>query len=176
MNDVSLPIESIHIPIDDMILYGQDLLQLVYTYVKDKALAQDLTQEIFMKCYEAYPTYKGKSTLKTWMWRIAINHCKDYLKSWYNQNIQVAVDAGIDVQASSNVEQQVIQQDEQERLAKTVMQLPIMYREVIYLFYFEDYTSKEIAVVLSTNENTVKTRLRKAKRFLKEQLEVSEWI
>lgn len=176
MNDVSLPIESIHIPIDDMMLYGQDLLQLVYTYVRDKALAQDLTQEIFMKCYEAYPTYKGKSTLKTWMWRIAINHCKDYLKSWYNQNIQVAVDAGIDVKASSNVEQQVIQQDEQERLAKTVMQLPIMYREVIYLFYFEDYTSKEIAVVLSTNENTVKTRLRKAKQFLKQQLEVSEWI
>ena len=176
MNDVSLPIESIHIPIDDMMLYGQDLLQLVYTYVRDKALAQDLTQEIFMKCYEAYPTYKGKSTLKTWMWRIAINHCKDYLKSWYNQNFQVAVDAGIDVQASSNVEQQVIQQDEQERLAKTVMQLPIMYREVIYLFYFEDYTSKEIAVVLSTNENTVKTRLRKAKQFLKHQLEVSEWI
>lgn len=176
MNDVSLPIESIHIPIDDMMLYGQDLLQLVYTYVKDKALAQDLTQEIFVKCYEAYPTYKGKSTLKTWMWRIAINHCKDYLKSWYNQNIQVAVDAGVDVQASSNVEQQVIQQDEQERLAKTVMQLPIMYREVIYLFYFEDYTSKEIAVMLSINENTVKTRLRKAKQFLKEQLEVSEWI
>lgn len=176
MNDVSLPIESIHIPIDDMMLYGQDLLQLVYTYVKDKALAQDLTQEIFMKCYEAYPTYKGKSTLKTWMWRIAINHCKDYLKSWYNQNIQVAVYAGIDVQASNNVEQQVILQDVQERLAKTVMQLPIKYREVIYLFYFEDYTSKEIAVVLSTNENTVKTRLRKAKRFLKEQLEVSEWI
>lgn len=176
MNDVTLPIESIHIPIDDMLLYGQDLLQLVYTYVKDNALAQDLTQEIFVKCYEAYPTYNGKSTLKTWMWRIAINHCKDYLKSWYNQNIQVAVDAGVNEQASSNVEQQVIQQDEQERLAKTVMQLPIIYREVIYLFYFEDCTSKEIAGVLSINENTVKTRLRKAKQFLKEQLEVSEWI
>ena len=176
MNDATLPIESIHIPIDDMMLYGQDLLQLVYTYVKDEALAQDLTQEIFVKCYEAYPTYKRKSTLRTWMWRIAINHCKDYLKSWYNQNIQVAVDAGVDEQSSSNVEQQVIQQDDQERLAKTVMQLPIIYREVIYLFYFEDYTSKEIAVLLSTNENTVKTRLRKAKQLLKEQLEVSEWI
>lgn len=176
MNDVSLSIESIHTPIDDMMLYGQDLLQLVYTYVKDKALAQDLTQEIFVKSYEAYPTYKGKSTLKTWMWRIAINHCKDYLKSWYNKNIQVTVDAGVDVQAIINVEQQVIRQDEQERLAKTVMELPIMYREVIYLFYFEDYTSKEIACVLSINENTVKTRLRKAKQYLKLQLEVSEWI
>ena len=176
MNDVSLSIESIHTPIDDMMLYGQDLLQLVYTYVKDKALAQDLTQEIFVKCYEAYPTYKGKSTLKTWMWRIAINHCKDYLKSWYNKNIQITVDAGVDVQAIINVEQQVIRQDEQERLAKTVMELPIMYREVIYLFYFEDYTSKEIACMLSINENTVKTRLRKAKQYLKLQLEVSEWI
>ncbi|MFB5089639.1 sigma-70 family RNA polymerase sigma factor [Psychrobacillus sp. PGGUH221] len=159
-----------------MMLYGQDLLQLVYTYVKDKALAQDLTQEIFVKCYEAYPTYKGKSKLKTWMWRIAINHCKDYLKSWYNKNILVTVDVGVDMKASSDVEQQVIQQDEQERLAKMVMELPIMYREVIYLFYFESYTSKEIACVLSINENTVKTRIRKAKQFLKEQLEVSEWI
>lgn len=49
MNDVSLPIQSIHIPIDDMMIYGQDLFQLVYTYVKDKALAQVLTQEIFVK-------------------------------------------------------------------------------------------------------------------------------
>ena len=176
MNDASLPIESIYIPIDDMMLYGQDLLQLVYTYVKDKALAQDLTQEIFVKCYEAYPTYRGKSTLKTWMWRIAINHCKDYLKSWYNKNIQLAIDAGVDVQASINVEQQVIQQDDQKRLAQMVMQLPIMYREVIYLFYFEDYTSKEIAIVLSINENTVKTRIRKAKQLLKVDLEESEWI
>ena len=176
MNDISIPIKSIHIPIEEMMYYGQDLLQLVYTYVKDKALAQDLTQEIIVKCYEAYPTYRGKSKLKTWMWRIAINHCKDYLKSWHNQNIQVTVDTGVDVQASSNVEQQVIQQDEQVRLANAVMQLPIMYREVIYLFYFEEYTSKEIANMLSINENTVKTRLRKAKQFLKEQLEVSEWI
>ena len=67
--------------------YGQEILQLVYSYVNNKEVAEDLTQDIFVKCYKSLHTYKGKSKLKTWLWRIAINHCKDYLKSWYNKNV-----------------------------------------------------------------------------------------
>ena len=60
--------------------YGQEVLQLVYSYVNNKEVAEDLTQDIFVKCYKSLHTYKGNSNLKTWLWRIAINHCKDYLK------------------------------------------------------------------------------------------------
>lgn len=156
--------------------YGQNILQLVYAYVHNEAVAEDLTQEIFLKCYKALPTYAAKSSMKTWLWRIAINHTKDYLKSWYNQHVQTTEDAFLHtIDSNETIEQQIIQQDEDAALAQAVMQLPVMYREVIYLFYFEDYSIKEIAVILPANENTVKTRLRKGKALLKERLEAAQW-
>ena len=66
-----------------MTTYGQELLHLVFSYVKNEAIAEELTQDIFVKVYYSIHKYKGKSSFRTWIWRIAINHCKDYLKSWY---------------------------------------------------------------------------------------------
>ena len=152
--------------------YGQEVLQLVYSYVNNKEVAEDLTQDIFVKCYKSLHTYKGNSNLKTWLWRIAINHCKDYLKSWYNKKVIVTEDesAYTFVQHDS-VEQTVIQNAEDSRLASAVMSLPIKYREVIYLFYYEELSIKEIAIVIDVKENTIKTRLKKAKELLKKGLE-----
>lgn len=178
MDEITIPFERAQVHVMDEIMqeYGQDLLQLVYAYVKNQAMAEDLSQEIFVKCYQALPTYKGKSNIKTWLWRIAINHCKDYLKSWYNQKVLASADELFSLQESKeNVEQIVIQQDEDARLAENVMQLPVLYREVIYLFYFEMLAIKEIAQVLEINSNTVKTRLRKGKSLLKERLEGQGW-
>jgi len=159
-----------------MSTYGQDILQLVYAYVHNETIAEDLTQEIFVKCYNGLPTYKGQSSIKTWLWRIAINHAKDYLKSWYNQNVKTIEDAFLDrANLSSSVEQIVVQQDEDAELAAAVMNLPIKYREVIYFVYFEELTMKEAAAILQLNENTIKTRLRKGKLLLKNILEGSEW-
>ncbi|ENQ3108723.1 RNA polymerase sigma-70 factor, ECF subfamily [Bacillus sp. 491mf] len=152
--------------------YGQEILQLVYSYVNNKEVAEDLTQDIFVKCYKSLHTYKGKSKLKTWLWRIAINHCKDYIKSWYNKKVIVTENefTYTGVQKES-VEQTVIQNDEDRRLASAVMNLPIKYREVIYLFYFEELPIKDIAMVIEVKENTIKTRLKKAKELLKKGLE-----
>ncbi|PEF12695.1 RNA polymerase factor sigma C [Bacillus thuringiensis] len=152
--------------------YGQEVLQIVYSYVNNKEIAEDLTQDIFVKCYKSLHTYKGNSNLKTWLWRIAINHCKDYLKSWYNKKVIVTEDdfTYMEIQKES-VEQTVIQNAEDSRLALAVMSLPIKYREVIYLFYYEELSIKEIATVIDVKENTIKTRLKKAKELLKEGLE-----
>ncbi|WP_264989566.1 sigma-70 family RNA polymerase sigma factor [Lysinibacillus piscis] len=163
--------------VDDLMrAYGQEILQLVYAYVHDKAIAEDLTQEIFVKCYRSLDSYKGKSHIKTWLWRIAINHTKDYLKSWYHQHVYVTEDTYLHtMQTTSTVEQRIVQQDEDTALANAVMDLPILYREVIYLFYFEEWKIQEIAKMLRTNSNTVKTRLRKGKMLLKNRLEESQW-
>ncbi|CUB09129.1 ECF RNA polymerase sigma factor SigW [Bacillus cereus] len=152
--------------------YGQEVLQLVYSYVNNKAVAEDLTQDIFVKCYKSLHTYKGNSNLKTWLWRIAINHCKDYLKSWYNKKVIVTEDGFTYMESQKeSVEQIVIQNAEDRELASAVMDLPIKYREVIYLFYYEELSIKEIATVIEVKENTIKTRLKKAKELLKEGLE-----
>ena len=69
------------------------------------------------------------------------------------------------------MEQTVIQNAEDRELASAVMSLPIKYREVIYLFYYEELSIKEIATVIEVKENTIKTRLKKAKELLKKGLE-----
>lgn len=152
--------------------YGQEILQLVYSYVKNKGLAEDLTQEIFIKCYKALHTYSGKSKLRTWLWRIAINHCKDYLKSWYNKNVVITDEEPANNKTKKEmVEQVVIQKEADDELISAIMTLPIKYREVIYLFYYEELPIKEIAVLTEAGDNTVKTRLKRAKELLKERLE-----
>lgn len=155
-----------------MTRYGHEILQLVYSYVKNKGLAEDLTQDIFIKCYKSLHTYSGKSKLRTWLWRIAINHCKDYLKSWYNRNVVTTDEEPANSQTKKEmVEQVVIQKEEDDELIAAIMTLPIKYREVIYLFYYEELPIKEIAVLTDTGDNTVKTRLKRAKELLKERLE-----
>lgn len=152
--------------------HGQEILRLVYSYVNNKEVAEDLTQDIFVKCYRALHTYSGKSTLRTWLWRIAINHCKDFLKSWYNKNVIIIEDEPINNRTTKEmIEEVVIQQEEDDQLISAIMMLPIKYREVIYLFYYEELLIKEIAVVTEVGGNTVKTRLRRAKELLKERLE-----
>lgn len=156
--------------------YGQEIQQLVFAYVHNETIAEDLTQEIFVKCYKSLAFFKGKSSIKTWLWRIAINHAKDYLKSWYSQSVKPADDFSLIIaDEKESIEQTIIQQDEDAQLADAVMQLTIKYREVIYLFYYEECSIKEIAEVLEVNQNTVKTRLRKSKSLLKEMLEGSRW-
>ncbi|HDX9631187.1 TPA: sigma-70 family RNA polymerase sigma factor [Bacillus cereus] len=152
--------------------YGQEVLQLVYSYVNNKEVAEDVTQDIFVKCYKSLHTYKGNSNLKTWLWRIAINQCKDYIKSWYNKKVIVTEDEFTYVGSQKeSAEQTVIQNTEDRELASAVMNLPIKYREVIYLFYYEELSIKEIAIVIEVKENTIKTRLKKAKELLKKGLE-----
>ncbi|MEH7254609.1 sigma-70 family RNA polymerase sigma factor [Neobacillus niacini] len=152
--------------------YGQEILQLTYSYVNNRTIAEDLTQDIFVKCYKSLHTYSGKSKLRTWLWRIAINHCKDFHRSWYNRNVRIA---GEELPNNGTkrelVEQAVIQKEDDNELITAIMTLPIKYREVIYLFYYEELPLKEIALVIDAGVNTVKTRLRRAKELLKEELE-----
>ncbi|MGN7476767.1 sigma-70 family RNA polymerase sigma factor [Solibacillus silvestris] len=173
-NDTAkLPNEAI---IDDLMQhYGEDVLKLVMQYVHNNSVAEDLTQEIFVKCFRALPSFQYGSSLKTWLWRIAINHSKDYLKSWYAKNVEAKDDeVFMQVESSVSVEQEVIQQQEDDDLVNEVMTLPVKYREVIYLCYYEEQSMKEMAEVLQINENTVKTRLRKGKQLLKQLLEREE--
>lgn len=150
--------------------YGQDILQLTYSYVRNHAIAEDLTQEIFVKCYQSLPSFERRANVKTWLWRIAINHCKDYLKSWHHRNVMIAETEPYLNSARDQVEQTVIRHEEDVELIEAVMALPLKYREPVYLHYFQDLTVKEIETLTGVKQGTLKTRLRRAKELLKNQL------
>ena len=67
--------------------YGDLVMRLAYTYVKEKQIAEDISQEVFISCYKHLQHFERRSTYKTWIYRITVNKCKDYLKSWSYRNI-----------------------------------------------------------------------------------------
>ncbi|MFJ7827436.1 sigma-70 family RNA polymerase sigma factor [Psychrobacillus sp. NPDC096623] len=151
--------------------YSDHILHLVYTYVKNRTIAEDLAQEIFIKCYEKLNQFNQQSTIKTWLYRIASNHCKDYLRSWHYRKITLSNKVFDHIPSKSKqVEEEVIKHSEENSLTNAVMNLPLKYREVVFLHYYEELSLKEISKITSVNINTLKTRLKRAKELLKDKM------
>lgn len=151
--------------------YSDDILHLVYTYVKNRTIAEDLAQEIFIKCYEKLNQFNQRSTIKTWLYRIASNHCKDYLRSWHYRKITLSNKVFDHIPSKSKqVEEEVIKHSEENSLTNAVMNLPLKYREVVFLHYYEELSLNEISKITSVNINTLKTRLKRAKELLKDKM------
>ena len=150
-----------------MIDYGNELVRLAFSYVNDAEIAKDLVQNTFIKCYKNLESFRFDAQIKTWLYRITINECKDYLKSWHYKMVQVK--SFINETTKSiipSTEKTVIENYNKEEIKNKIFSLPKVYREVVYLYYYDSLTSEEIASVLGIPVNTVKTRLRRAKQRL----------
>lgn len=145
------------------------LRKLAYTYVKDTALAQDIVQDVCVKIIEKGNQFRGESTYKTYLMKMTINRCHDYLRSWSYKN-QILTNRFYDLFTRSSPEMKMIKKNEKTALAIHIFRLKPQYREVIVLYYYEDLSVKEIAGLLSCSENTVKTRLSRARQQLKERI------
>ena len=109
--------------------------------------------------FEKCPSFNDEEHLKAWLIRCTINHCKNILGSFWHRN-RTALD---DVLAS-------VRDNNDREITEYVMQLPVKYRSVIYLHYFEGYPTKEIAAMLKTKDATVRTRLKRGRELLKSDL------
>lgn len=158
-----------------MIEYGNELVRLAFSYVKDTEIAKDMVQNTFIKCYKNLDSFRFDAQIKTWLYRITINQCKDYLKSWHHKMVQVK--SFIHDTAKSilpSTEKAVIDKYNHEEIKHTVFALPKVYREVVYLYYYDSLKTEEIAEVLEVSVNTVKTRLRRAKQRLAPMIKEEE--
>ena len=152
--------------------YTDFLLRLAYLYVKDWPAAEDIVQDVFIKFYQEFQQFEERSSLKTYLTRMTINKCKDYVKSWRYRKQVLTNSFSSQTKKARN---RIVEQDEKLELADAVLQLSIKYREVIIYYYFEELSVLEVAQMLSISDNTVKTRLRKARALLKEQLKHNQW-
>ncbi|GLC89676.1 sigma-70 family RNA polymerase sigma factor [Lysinibacillus piscis] len=158
-----------------MIEHGNELVRLAFSYVKDTEIAKDMVQNTFIKCYKNLDFFRFDAQIKTWLYRITINECKDYLKSWHYKMVQVK--SLINETAKSllpSTEKTVIDKYDNKEIKDTIFALPKVYREVVYLYYYESLNIEEMAKVLDIPVNTVKTRLRRAKQRLGSMIEEAE--
>lgn len=153
--------------------YGTSILKLTYSYVKNYQIAEELTQEVFLTCYMKLGEFNGDSTLKTWLYRIAINKCKDYLKSWSYKYTTLTNNFFSGNDENNMPERLVMLSESKRHLINSIMNLPIKCRELLFLYYFEELTIREISTLVDVNENTLKSRLVKSRELLKSKLERS---
>lgn len=142
--------------------YGDSLLRMCYLYLQDVHLAQDAVQETFLRVHKHYASYRGDAAEKTWIIRIAINVCKNYLRSnWLRRVDVVASLKSIPVKDPEGYD---------DTLIREIMKLPPRYKDVILLFYYQEMKIREIAEALGAPESTVAVRLKRARERLKKEL------
>lgn len=156
--------------------YGRDLVRLAFTYVKQKHLAEDIVQEVFVKCYKNLDDFRQDSSYKTWLYRITVNSCKDVLKSWNFRNLVISNLVGIQFHSSKekSPEEKFLTYEENQYISNLVISLPVKLREVIIFCYYEEMKIDQISELLGINQNTVKSRLLRGKQQLKKKLERGE--
>ena len=149
--------------------YGNEVLRLAYVYVGNEASAQDIFQEVFLKVYKHQESFLEKSSVKTWIYKITINTCKDYLKSAWVRRAQNQLQES--AAAEDNLEDAAARNDEARRVRQKVLALPAAYKDVILLYYYKELDIREIARVLQIAQGTVRSRLHRGRLLLEKALE-----
>ncbi|MFV0394927.1 MAG: RNA polymerase sigma factor [Coprobacillaceae bacterium] len=139
---------------EDAIDYFSDTVyKVALSMTKKESDAQDIFQEVFLRFVKRDDTFDSIEHAKAWFIRVTINCCNTFFKK--NQK-----------QPEAELVVEVPDEDEQQHeITYLVQELEEKYRVVIHLFYYEQYAIKEIADILKENENTIKTRLSRAKKY-----------
>jgi len=138
--------------------------RLAFSYVKNNDDALEVVQESIYKAISTMDTLKTPGYLKTWFYRIIVNTAIDLLRK-RKKNVVV------DDETLSRYDLGIVDHYADIDLQKALENLPIQYRSVIVLRFFEDLKIEEIAVILDENINTIKTRLYKSLRMLRIQMD-----
>lgn len=145
--------------------YEVILLRTCYMYLHDKALAEDATQETFLKAYKALDSFRGESSEKTWLMRIAMNTCRDMKRSaWFRY-----MDRSVEIERLPQPAK-AFEFMEADDLTQAILKLPAKHKEVVLLHFYQDMTMREIASVLDISASTVQERVKAACSKLKKML------
>lgn len=142
------------------------IFRIALAELKSHADAEDMVQEVFLRFLKYQPQFQNKEHEKAWIVRTTINLCRDFQRNKWNRST-VGID-GIPEAERKYMKNPFAQEDE---TIWEVLKLPERYRRVLYLFYYEDYSIREIAEALELPENTVKTNLRRGREALKKRLQ-----
>ncbi len=148
--------------------YRERLYRKAISMVKDGDDAEDIVQDALISGYRSIRNFRAESGVYTWLYRIVVNKSKDLLAKRKRARENSMDDSEFQVtDERMGFEKKVELSDESDYLINKINELEDIYKEVLELRYFEEMSYSQIAEVLGTNIGTVKSRLFKAKEFLK---------
>lgn len=140
--------------------YFDMIFRLSLSQTKDTHYAEDVCQDVFVKFLNSDKEFKSEEHVKAWLIRVTINTSKSvFTSSWHKKTVPL-----------SESEDLIFETQEKGDVFYAVCDLPLKYRTVIHLFYYEDLSVAQIAKYLKTSENTVKSQLHRAREILREKL------
>jgi RNA polymerase sigma-70 factor (ECF subfamily) len=157
--------------------FFDDVLRYLKHYITD-AQAEELAQEVFVKADKGLDTFRGEASAKTWVFRIATNTLRDFLrsKSYRYDNItkhiseQELEKCPCESNEEVSTEQAIIRKEMNDCIMEYILRLPDNYSSVLVLSDIEGHSNREVAEVLELSLDTVKIRLHRARARLKEEL------
>lgn len=141
--------------------YADTVRRLCMIHLKNYHDTEEIFQTVFLKYFLSSVVFENREHEKAWFIRVTINACKDLLKSFFRSRT-VPLDRLLN-QAEEPT-------PDNSDVLEAVLSLPEKYREVVYLYYYEEYSAVEISHILGKKTNTIYTHLTRAKRLLKEKL------
>jgi|LSQX01.2.fsa_nt_gb RNA polymerase sigma-70 factor (ECF subfamily) len=144
--------------------HGDSLLRLCFMYLGDRAMAEDALQDTFIKAYRALDKFRGDSSYKTWLTRIAVNVCKSIRRSAWMRHVDR--NKSLDNLPAGDVPFEMAD----DTVIRAVMSLPEHQRTVILLYFYQGFRVPEIAQLLSVPVSTVSSQLQRGKARLKNDL------
>jgi RNA polymerase sigma-70 factor (ECF subfamily) len=154
--------------------YERQVFRYAYHILGHRDDADDVKQETFVKAYQAIGSFRSESSLQTWLLRICGNLCRDRIKSWDRRKVTYDSTLRDDVLGSSDIEdspQAIVERKEMTAIIfKALSGMPAAQREIIVLHEVEDLSYEEIAAVLGVSRTSIKLRLFRARRNLKDRV------
>ncbi len=135
--------------------------RICFTYMKNKFEAEDCTEDVFVKVLSGGFSFHDETHEIKWLTVTAINLCKDRLKHWFRRRV-TSLDEACEV-AGDPI-------PEPDETLEAVMKLPTKYKDVVYLHYYMNYKTDEIAKMLQKPPSTVRNHLAEARALLKKQI------
>ncbi|UOQ47657.1 sigma-70 family RNA polymerase sigma factor [Gracilibacillus caseinilyticus] len=148
--------------------YQHHVFKVTYSVVRDQEIAEDLAQETFIKMLDALPTYQNQG-FKTWLSRIALHKAIDHQRQRKRKREELhTFEAFHPVDKKLNVEEEVMAKDQFTIIQQRIKQMPAKFQLVVHAYYFEELSYKQIADRYGLEGTTVKTRLYRARKWMKE--------
>lgn len=154
--------------------YQPKVFSMALSFTRNREAADDLAQEIFLKAYLALPRFHGKSEFGTWLYRISINHIRDFLRK-KGRAKEVSLDDVPEISFSDREQAEKAEQERETEARRTLVQtyvrsLPEKYRVIVTLRDIQGLAYEEISRILKLSPGTVDSRLHRARRMLRVKL------